>query len=68
MAALVSEHLSPLLQHFRVPLNDLIDLMDQAFDYDRRFDSLSTPFEDLTGYQDAQIWEWLFPEGTVDLP
>jgi len=68
MAALLCEELPEILQAYRVPLDELIPTVDAAFDTDRRFSSLSTPFKDLTGFEDEQVWEWLFPEGTVPLP
>lgn len=68
MAGLLCEELPEILQAFRRPLDELIPTVDAAFDNDRRFSSLSTPFKDLTGFEDEQVWEWLFPEGTVPLP
>ncbi|XOV69913.1 MAG: GDSL-type esterase/lipase family protein [Verrucomicrobiota bacterium] len=68
MAALLCEQLPEILQAYRHPLDELIPTIDAAFDVDRRFSSLSTPFKDLTGFEDEQVWEWLFPEGTVPLP
>ena len=68
IAALVAEKLPAILQTFRTPLNQLIPTIEAAFENDRRFSSLSTPFVELTGFQDNQIWEWLFPEGTLPLP
>jgi lysophospholipase L1-like esterase len=68
IAALVAEKLPAILQGFRFPLNDLIPTIEAAFINDRRFSSLSTPFVELTGFEDEQIWEWLFPNGTVPLP
>ena len=63
-----AEKLPAILQTFRTPLNQLIPTIEAAFENDRRFSSLSTPFVELTGFQDNQIWEWLFPEGTLPLP
>lgn len=68
IAALVAEKLPAILQTFRFPLDDLIPTIEAAFINDRRFSSLSTPFVELTGFQDNQIWEWLFPNGTIPLP
>ena len=68
IAALVAEKLPAIMQTFRIPLDDLIPTIEASFENDRRFSSLSTPFVELTGFQDNQIWEWLFPEGTIPLP
>lgn len=68
MAALLCEELPEILQAYRRPLDELIPIVDDSFDFDRRFSSLSTPFKDLTGFEDQKVWEWLFPEGTVPLP
>jgi lysophospholipase L1-like esterase len=68
VAAMVAEALPELLQIQRIPLDDLVSTVDSAFENDRHFSSLSTPFVELTGFQDEQIWEWLFPSGTVPVP
>ena len=68
MAAMVAEALPELLQILRIPLDELVSTVDSAFENDRHFSSLSTPFVELTGFQDEQIWEWLFPSGTIPVP
>jgi len=68
ISSFVAEELPGILQTFRKPLDGLIGTIDAAFETDRRFSSLSVPFVELTGFEDEQIWEWVYPEGTIPLP
>ena len=62
VAALLTAGLPNLLKSYLVPLSDLVPDMLNAFETDRRFSSLSTPFVELTGFRDEQVWDWLFPD------
>lgn len=62
MAALAADEFPALLQAYRVPLESLVGNVVAAFENDRKFESLSTPFVDLTGFEDEEIWSWVFPE------
>ncbi|MCS1409861.1 MAG: Rhamnogalacturonan acetylesterase RhgT [Verrucomicrobia subdivision 3 bacterium] len=60
MAGLAADEFPALLQAYRIPLEDLSDEILGAFENDRKFESLSTPFVGLTGFQDEALWEWVF--------
>lgn len=68
IAALAAEGFPPLLQAFRRPLSDVTDAVVAAFENDRKFESLSQPFVDLTGFDDHEIWDWVFWETPPLLP
>ncbi len=68
IAGLAAEAFPPLLQAFRVPLSNVTDSVIGAFEIDRRFESLSTPFVELTGFEDDEIWDWVFWNTTQVLP
>ena len=68
MAALAAEDFPPLLQAYRVPLSEVTDAVVAAFENDRKFESLSTPFKTLTGLEDNQIWDWVFWDSSPVLP
>ncbi len=68
IAAMAAEGFPPLLQEFRVPLSDLHDSIAASFEVDRKFESLSTPFVELTGFEDHEIWDWVFWDAPPLLP
>lgn len=68
IAALAAENFPPLLQAFRVPLSQVTDAVVAAFENDRKFESLSTPFETLTGFEDNDVWDWVFWDTSPVLP
>lgn len=60
MAGLAADEMPALLQAYRVPIEELLPPMLDAFENDRNFESLSTPFVDLTGFEDEQVLDWVF--------
>lgn len=68
IAGLAAESFPPLLQAFRVPLSQVTDSVVAAFENDRKFESLSTPFVELTGHEDRDIWDWVFWDKSPLLP
>lgn len=68
VAAMAAESFPPLLQAFRRPLSDVTPQVIAAFENDRKFESLSTPFKTLTNFEDLEIWDWVFSDATLVLP
>jgi lysophospholipase L1-like esterase len=68
IAGLAAESFPPLLQAFRVPLSQVTESVVAAFENDRKFESLSTPFVELTGHEDRDIWDWVFWDKPPVLP
>ena len=68
MAALAAENFPPLLQAYRVPLESMLPLVMDAFEHDRQFPGLETPFVELTGFQEEEIWSWVFPDRPPSKP
>jgi lysophospholipase L1-like esterase len=63
MASLATRDFPPVLRGFTVPLDDLIPKVEEAFTYIQRFKGFETPFIEISGgFQEDEIWEWIYPE------
>ena len=63
MAAVGIQDFPQLLKTYTVPLQYTENAILSAFANDKRFAGLQTPFVELTGFQENQVWDWVFPEG-----
>ena len=69
MASLATRDFPPVLNSFTVPLEGLVPKVVAAFRHIQKFEGLQTPFNEISeGFQEDEIWEWVYPDSESNMP
>ena len=69
MSSLAARDFPPVLKKFTVPLDELVPNVVAAFRHIQKFEGLKTPFSEVSrGFQEDEIWKWVYPETESNSP